>query len=290
MVETLNVENFLHAGHWTIAGARSPRRSFNEDNFVLRRRRFPPNPTVEDEAASVAQEHDGSVTSWPDEETKFPGDLNQDPILLPVPDDNPERRFILITPPETTDDEVALEGSGHIPEPPPAKSGYEANTCRKYVLLDHEKPDEKHPPPFQRRRSRVDLPRIETDVLPKVGSSKMERAKSATYIDQEPRDYFDHQKETVRQAAGEAFLSPIITQSTKGRERAYWDFNVGLNGAPEDAEALRVRRRGSERDSPAVSKVQQLVSRRDRRSSDAKKGSFTSTYKPQTTIATSAIY
>ena len=220
-------------------------RSFHDKDLL---RRFPPPPSVEDEAESIAREHGGSVVNSSSEEPKFPGDIDQHPILLPVHENNPERRFVLVSPSETAEEQDPIIDGGAADPLPQPKEEYEANTCRKYVLLDPEEEEAKRPQP-QRRKSRLELPRIETDVHPNPRSANFHRTRSATYIDQKPRDYFDRQNETSTPSR-DVFLSPqtanVIKHATKGRERAYLDFNPGNNEAS-------ARNRPSANDPRAVS-------------------------------------
>lgn len=190
---------------------------------------FPPPPSVEDEKDSVAKESNGSVVSMNDEEPKCRGTVDQFPIILPVPEYNTERRFVLVAPSET-DEESVSDGPSSRKSRPPANTKYTANSK---VQLD-PKADRDELPPLQKRRSRADLPRIETDsrnhTRPRL-SSHVHRSRSATCVDQvdrdaSPRDYFSARPESVRPAR-EAFLTPVVKHATKGRDRAYWNFNAG---------------------------------------------------------------
>ena len=89
------------------------------------RRTWPPPPTVEDEKTALAREsrHDqGSVS----DETPSRGSLDQDPIILEVPEYIPDRRFVMLpseskttksnpTPP-TSDDERNKRGRKKVPK------------------------------------------------------------------------------------------------------------------------------------------------------------------------------
>ncbi|KUI52755.1 hypothetical protein VP1G_00246 [Cytospora mali] len=249
MVEATDIENLLATGTWTTQRAKSPRppnpvranQSFKLDPLgpkVLtstplpsqRCSGFPPPPSVEDEAESVAKEHAGSVVSITDEEPKCRGDIDQHPIILPVPEHNSERRYVLLTPSETGEDDRS-DGCqlGQKPKPP-QKTEYAANTK---VQLDPKVEKDAQLKP-QRRKSRADLPKIETHVPPPRSKtpSNVHRSSSATCVDEkqtDKRDYFSPRPESAR-PAGDAFLSPVIKHATKGRDRAYWNFNPGSNG------------------------------------------------------------
>lgn len=195
-------------------------------------RSFPPPPSVEDEEVSLAKEWLGSVVGSGDEEPKCRGTVEQLPILLPVPEHNTERRFVLFTAPGT-DEEGPGDNDGSSVEPPSkphTKTEYAANT--KIQLTP--KADKDAQPELQRRRSRADLPRLETDMHQSPqprSSSRSHRTRSAAHVDPDSRDsddYFSPHPESAR-PAGDAFLSPVIKHATKGRDRAYWNFNPGSN-------------------------------------------------------------
>lgn len=204
-------------------------KSYRSSTFLARRVPFPPPPSVEDEAASIAKEQGSSVVGVVDEEPKCRGDVEQNPIILPVPEFNPERRYVLVTPSETDDACLSDTPAEERPVSTP-RTEYSANTK---IPLDR-KADEAVRPEIQRRRSRADLPRIETDVPPPRSKtpSHLQRARSATCVDQKPRenrDYFSPHPESARPVV-DGFLSPVIKHSTKGRDRAYWNFNSGSEG------------------------------------------------------------
>ncbi|OIW29984.1 hypothetical protein CONLIGDRAFT_654348 [Coniochaeta ligniaria NRRL 30616] len=226
MVER-DIQEFLKTGSWTTSRAKSPARSFN---LGLHKSRFPPPPSVEDEVESLAREHGSTIVSGTsDEDPKFPGDVEQFPILQEVHEYNPERRFVLVSNSNpssdagVTDDDVGKRtGTGE----------YEANTCRKYVVVPSDDESAKEPGKrrgLEKRKSRQELPRIDTGLQQdrQPAASGRNRSKSTTYTDNPAHDYFDRQRES--QPAGDGLLSPVITSkySTKGRERAYYDTNGG---------------------------------------------------------------
>ena len=190
---------------------------------------FPPPPSVEDEVESLAKECDVSVVSVGDEEPKCRGAIDQQPILLEVPDfeDNCERRYVILTPSETTDNSSSDRSQAGRKPDLSQRTEYAANT--KIQLDPHVEKDTT--PAIQRRKSRADLPKLEThtpSTRPKTPSD-LHRAMSATYVDHkvpDERDYFSPHPESAR-PAGDAYLSPVIKHATKGRDRAYWNFNSG---------------------------------------------------------------
>lgn len=125
------------------------------------------------------------------------------------------------------------------------KPSYEANTRRKYdspapeVTEPSHKPerDERdgrdRPQNRERRRSRLEnLPSIVTDFdnegRAEERSRDLRRARSATGTSQREEDYFSARRSSrnLASAAPESMLSPdVIKHSTKGRDRAYWDYS-----------------------------------------------------------------
>lgn len=197
----------------------------------LAQNRLVPPPIVEDEIASVAKEYGGSVSSLTEEEPKHRGTVEQLPVLIPVPEHNYERRFVLVSPSET-DDEPVADQSEALKTKPPANARYEANTKIPLTpkVVGRDLPD------FQRRRSRPDLPRIETDLEQSARqrpTSRLLRSRSATCVDQmqqeTPRDYFSTHPESAHPARNSFLSANLIKHATKGRDRSYWDLNPGSN-------------------------------------------------------------
>lgn len=184
-----------------------------------------------------------------DEEPKYRGDIDQQPILLPVHEHNPERRFVL----------VPNAGSGGAPSAP--KEQYEANTCRKYVLVTPEKTaedgkeeknkaaesgKEEKRPDLSKRRSHQDLPRLTTDFehaeVPEasIRRSGSRRGRERAVVDQEPQEYPKPRERASARPPDDAFLSPAAVRQTAGRrERAYWDFNAETGERPARSPSSR---------------------------------------------------
>ncbi|ROW15823.1 hypothetical protein VPNG_02455 [Cytospora leucostoma] len=260
MVEAADVENLLTTGTWSTHRAKSPRpsnpiranQSFKLDPldptvprsipaFPRRGSGFPPPPSVEDEAESLAKEHAGSVVSVADEEPKFRGDLDQQPIILAVSENNSERRYVILTPSETGEDSASDGSQVGQEQDLPQRREYTANTK---IQLDPEV-NSNAPSGPQRRKSRAELPKIETHVpSPRPRRpSYVQRSSSATCVaqdSQDTRDYFSPHPESAR-PAGDAFLSPVIKHATKGRDRAYWNFNPGANGTSPRSSATDLK-------------------------------------------------
>ncbi|KAK8047259.1 hypothetical protein PG996_015323 [Apiospora saccharicola] len=219
----------------------------------------PPAPIVEDEADSLAKEHGSVVTASPTEEPPHRGDVEQHPILQVVHEHNPERRFVFVPDSTVTSDDVSSAGSKSdqklptkkeaAPKSPQVeeKPSYEANTRRKYDSLSPEVTEPSHKserdecderdsrPTRERRRSRLEnLPSIVTDFdhdgrpeeRQRSRSRGVSRARSATTSSQREEDYFSPRRSSRNLATADSMLSPdIIKHSTKGRDRAYYDYS-----------------------------------------------------------------
>lgn len=181
---------------------------------------YPPPPSVEDEEASVGRELNGSVVSSSDEEPKFRGDVDQNPILLPVPEFNAERRFVLVAPRDLLNDDRGSE---------PSTSPLSESSSNSPSFSNTKGPlSPKAPPGLRLRRSRTDLPRIQTQVdhtdHPRP-SAHFHRSRSATDFDQKAqeaaKDYFSPHPESAQHTRN-GFLSPAPSKPTpKSRERPH---------------------------------------------------------------------
>lgn len=199
------------------------------------RRSFPPPPSVEDEATSLAREHgpSSSVSSL-DEEPPARGDIDQNPVIMEVHEYNPERRFVILTNPSEEDKSDASRKSQ---EPRASRDrknrdngSHEAHTTPKYdsdlkpnggSTVDMEKPS------LERRRSRQDLPRLETDMR-SDRAPEHHRTRSAVNGSR-PNDMFDSQSQNF----GDNLLSPeVIKHGSSRREKVYNGY-----GQPQSASA-----------------------------------------------------
>ncbi|TDZ34582.1 hypothetical protein C8035_v010328 [Colletotrichum spinosum] len=267
MNEPRNIEDLLQAGYFTTSRAKSPKpynaeppavpphissvsrpiynpdpqvpRFFDSPPRSSRRRTPPPAPTVEDETESLLREH-GSTVSAPDDEPPSRGDAEQYPIIMEVHEYNPERRFVIIpktagekADDDSSDDTTSRAADSSRPAKPAVNGNYEANTTRKYQAPQTEDLDATNRPGLEKRKSRQDLPRIETDIRNEESRARNhERTKSATRVDPQPSDYFSSQYE--KRQPKESMLSPqVIKHATGGREKAYYDYSqAGRGGAP----------------------------------------------------------
>ncbi|KAL0943761.1 ser arg-related nuclear matrix protein [Colletotrichum truncatum] len=266
MNEPRDIEDLLQNGYFKTSRAKTPkpsdteppavpphnssitRTNYNPDPQIPRffdaplrlshRKNYPPPPSVEDETASLLREH-GSIVSASSDEPPSRGDAEQHPIIMEVHEYNPERRFVIVPKSasekgdEDSSDDAKSSYSGGPRSGKQAVNGdYEANTGRKYHTSRADDMDSPKRPELEKRKSRQDLPRIETDVTTEQPRTKRhERTKSATRVEQQPSDYFS--KYDKRQP-NETLLSPqVIKHATGGREKVYYDYSqAGRNGVP----------------------------------------------------------
>lgn len=130
----------------------------------------PPAPTVEDESDALAKEFGSALSLEDDGHVHQRGDPDQYPVLVEVHEHNPERRFVLV--PNDTD------GPSKPPVSPTKKKrddASDANTNTTPPRAERPSPSRLHPtsdklsgdersPPLQRRRSRQDLPALDTEM------------------------------------------------------------------------------------------------------------------------------
>ncbi|KAM7208716.1 hypothetical protein V8F20_000879 [Naviculisporaceae sp. PSN 640] len=207
----------------------------------------PPPPTVEDEASALAKEHGSSIDSGShDEEPKFRGEVDQTPLILPVLENNPERRFVIVTGSEAGDE-------GNNSQSESAKTKYDANTGRKKVPAtssDEDGKERKRRPDLTKRKSHHDLPRLDTHTEDhqaaseaSIRRSNSRRNRERPQVSQEPRDYHSERNGGgPRPYDEDGYLSPepVIRQTAGGREREYWD--AGLAAAAGVGVGLARRR------------------------------------------------
>ncbi|KAK0636349.1 hypothetical protein B0T17DRAFT_480953 [Bombardia bombarda] len=258
MVEMDDIQALLQTGSWKTSRAKSPAPTFRSPRpFDERvpvsygqntRRKRPPPPSVEDEADSLAKEHGESVVSDSShlEQPIHRGDVDQFPVLLPVHEHNPERRFVILTGSEAGSEDGG-EASGQSQASSPVKGEkYEANTCRKFVVVEGEKEKEKgkekekeRRPELSKRKSHHDLPPLDTHPESSIRRSNSRRNREKALVEQEPRDQPGRSEIPKPPGASAEYLSPVIKHMTGGRDRAYWDFNPGANGPPSGRSPAR---------------------------------------------------
>ncbi|KAI1098998.1 hypothetical protein F4804DRAFT_99332 [Jackrogersella minutella] len=258
----VDVDAFLRQGYWPNSRARSPdTRVFTSStpssqssyvnvtpnklhSNVGRPRYHPPPPCVEDETEALAKEYRSAVATVPSEEPVHRGDPDQYPILLPVHEHNPERRFVIVsTPSDTTDDsphhvkKLPKLPISREPSPEPELTSYEANTGRKYEsrVRREEESERKRDaqPKNEKRRNKLEhLPTIVTDIRSEPRSPDTKRPKSTAARSEkgDGDDYFSPRIGSRLQSGN--MLSPdIIEHTSRGRDRAY--YQGGTSPYPE---------------------------------------------------------
>ncbi|CCC10028.1 unnamed protein product [Sordaria macrospora k-hell] len=243
------ISALLETGSWRTSRSKSqnpysrtPRRTdplseldIHVDKPSETRRRIPrlPPPTVEDETESLAKEHGSpSVISSYEDEPPNRGEVDQEILMEPVLENNPERRFVVVTGP----------GAGKEGEPAPSivattpsnPEKEETNDCKKFVLVpsdetnDGDKQKEKKVSELGKRKSHQDLPRLDTHV--------QEPGIKDVFIEP-PKDRRSPEKTPVYQEDDRA--ARIKRSSSRRRPEAYAD--------EEDAKKASLKRASSRR-------------------------------------------
>lgn len=185
---------------------------------------------MEDEVESLAREYSSSVTtSQYEDEPKNRGEIDQFPLMVEVFDQNPERRFVIVTNSDTGID--SSDDTAHSSQKrSPTRSDYDDKQCWQFVLVNPGEKEDKPAkgPGLAKRKSHQDLPRLETHFEPPqelpIGRSNSRRNREKPVVDQPSRD--------SARASEDAYLSPVVTHTAGGRERAYLDFNAGSRSGP----------------------------------------------------------
>ncbi|TAQ86718.1 hypothetical protein B7494_g4957 [Chlorociboria aeruginascens] len=198
-------------------------------------RRRPPRATVEDEVVSLARE--SSTTSITCYDPPMRGIIDQHPIILeadvshaertrlqtePCPkkeEENPERRFVLVSPlePESKDKVEAKRTDSRDIKKEPVKTRENSHRA-EYNDTDTR-------PPISRRRSRQDLPSLQTKVprdLPPQYRRTVSATTSSAYL---PSPSADTPKSHAQTPSGEYFLSPEIGHSNRAHGKEYFSFS-----------------------------------------------------------------
>ncbi|KAK0665587.1 hypothetical protein QBC41DRAFT_367504 [Cercophora samala] len=224
-------------------------------NISVPRSKQPPRPLVEDEHESLAKEAASSLASVVSEdEPPYRGEVDQQPLFLPVHEHNPERRFVFI--PGAGEDKPAAE-----------EEHYDANTRRKYVIVPpnedgkdkkENKDDRGDRQPVEtarrqelpRRKSHQDLPRLDThfdeqqqDPNPQIRRSNSRHERDKPVIDQNARDQPSARDERSARPGpprDDELLTPAVKYSNSGRrDREYRAYDTGKSPASARSPSTR---------------------------------------------------
>ncbi|UNI18981.1 hypothetical protein JDV02_005207 [Purpureocillium takamizusanense] len=244
MSESLNIGNLLQTGYFTSSRAKStappsprteavpfPSPGLAREDHIPRsissaprsRHSYPPAPSVEDEADSLAREHGvSSARESLDEEPQSRGDIDQNPIIMEVHEYNPERRFVILNdPPKASGvgSEARTAPSRAPKSPVPEVNGsshtqpvqrQDSGLRKGHIRTNSERPVS------ERRRSRQDLPPIETDLR---ADRPPEHHRSKSSASASRPDYFSPRQ---TRPYGDQLLSPdIVSSGASGREKTY---------------------------------------------------------------------
>ncbi|KAK4203739.1 hypothetical protein QBC40DRAFT_250863 [Triangularia verruculosa] len=224
-------------------------------NISVPRSKPPPRPLVEDEHESLAKESAQSLVGvLSDEDPPYRGEVDQQPLLLPVHEYNPERRFVIIP-------GAGEDGSGA------GSEHYEANTGRKYVVVPpgendkdmkeskDDKGDKKPAEPAKRqelprRKSHQDLPRLDThfdehddEAKPQIRRSNSRHDREKPVIDQGPKEHAsarDNRSARPGPPRDDELLTPAVKYSSSGRrDREYRAYDIGKSPASARSPSTR---------------------------------------------------
>lgn len=101
-------------------------------------KRYPPPPSVEEEYDSLVREHNPSILSTEEEGPTYVGDPEQFPVIIDVPENNPERRFVLVTQPGDKPPEYVKPQHENV-RPDSSPVGKDAKTESSHLGFDVEK-------------------------------------------------------------------------------------------------------------------------------------------------------
>ncbi|CAP73182.1 uncharacterized protein PODANS_2_5910 [Podospora anserina S mat+] len=226
-----------------------------QSNISVPKSKRAPRPLVEEEHESLAKESAESLAGVvSDEEPPYRGEVDQQPLLLPVHEHNPERRFVII--PGAGEDGSATEDEH-----------YETNTCRKYVIVPpneegkdkkESKDDKGDRKPAEtakrqelpRRKSHQDLPRLDThlderdqDPTARVRRSNSRHDREKPVIDQDSWDRPSARDERSARPGpprDDELLTPAVKYSNSTRrDREYRAYDTGKNPASARSPSTR---------------------------------------------------
>lgn len=243
----------------------------DEDEHDLERALVPrapqkplPPPLCEDEAESLAKEFLPGKTTPILDDIPSRGDVDQQPVLLEVHEHNPERRFVIIA----NEDGTSTETTEPIPQKQKSDAPRDEPVSSKPTK--RQDPDDYLPtdrPALNRRKSRQDLPPIDTEFAAdraprhhRTRSAVGPRPEVPTHSSTRPRD---------------DMLSPEYTKhSSSGREREKtyhgYSSSTSASGRPSNRrDYARDDRRREGRTSPSpaagIRSESNAESRRSRR-------------------------
>ncbi|KYK58673.1 hypothetical protein DCS_05690 [Drechmeria coniospora] len=242
MGDPFDIQNLLQTGYFTTSRAKTSPKPTGPPSLapaapkldsdatpIFRRslgvgRSYPPSPSVEDEPESLAREFGTFAAASPSDETiPSRGDIEQQPLIMEAHEHNSERRFVLLNEPQTTRSVSESKTMGPNDAEASAPEKEKVASLKPDAYLKHESSSSKGEaragsakPDVGRRRSRPDLPHLETELRPteQRGHYRSRSSASASQPD------FRFQRES--RSFGDQLLSPDIVQTgLGGREKSY---------------------------------------------------------------------
>lgn len=202
------------------------------------RRNYPPRPTVEDEEASLKREHGSTISSTYEDVPPSRGLPDQNPVIMDVFEYNPERRFVIVSgsPNDSGDSDSDTQSSKKPPyrerEPAPYASSASKTSRQQdaHLKTDSGYGTDGGKPNLERRRSRQDLPRIDTE-LKADRVPEHHRTKSTGQAPSQPKPEFYSAREPRPYGGSSSAAPEVIKHGSSGREKTYREY-----GQSRDAE------------------------------------------------------
>ncbi|OAR00677.1 hypothetical protein LLEC1_04413 [Akanthomyces lecanii] len=218
-----------------------------------RRRSAPPRPAIDDEDSILKKEHGYTKYAPPGEEAASKGDVDQDHVIMEVHEFNPERRFVILD-----DDEPASSSVGDKPDSSAQNAEPRLESTQNLKSGAHpDGPSRNHrrapstglspTPPTSRRRSRQDLPVLETE----FGDRRQtEHHRSRSAVNGPRPDYFNPSRSSRH--FGDQLLSPeIMKQTSRGKEES--NYGGDYRDRPREKRYYRTNLENSARRSDTAS-------------------------------------
>ncbi|EGX96715.1 hypothetical protein CCM_01373 [Cordyceps militaris CM01] len=203
-----------------------PPPSLTRPAAASRSKPVPPRPTVDDEDSILDKEHGYTKTVLPEEEAASKGDADQAQTIMEVHEFNPERRFVLLDDESATSTDGDRSDSVEEKVDPRPKSTENSKAAARSGDANQHSPRSRSaglsppppPPPTGRRRSRQDLPVLETELSDRQYT---EHHRSRSAVNGPRPDYFNPSQSS--RAYGDQLLSPDFTKhSSRGRDDGYY--------------------------------------------------------------------
>lgn len=192
----------------------------------------PPPPSVEDEAESLAKEHEPAYTpAHPEEEPSSRGELEQSPIIMDVHEFNPERRFIMVENVSSPRPKPAAEKD--LPHRTKQQESTPRQNRSRETSTKGIRETDAQPTPAVKVSSQQPIAKpVQGEIrehLPSLQTKLSGKRPSLHFRSQSATDLHTPTSPAAREnrKVGESHLSPevIIASPSGRREKAYYDYS-----------------------------------------------------------------